>query len=490
MTEKFRFVVVGGGTAGIISASYLKSYWGNNADVVLLYDHSKPGIGVGESLTPIIYDYLNYVGISRDELVKNINATVKLGLKFKNWRGDNKEYIHSFFETNQTMSPFNYGPAYDIVNNQYQEDYTYDSFYFNNCCIPEDPYAVQSLHIDAVLFSKYVEDKFKDQLTIIDGTVSQVILQNDLTSIKHLILTNGETITGDFFIDASGFQSVLFKNLPATWVDKTKSLPLDRCIPNPVPWTFDKQPPYTTSEASDEGWILQVPLSNRWGTGYLYCSSFCSDEQAFSNFESFLNKNYNTSLNNTEKVLSFKSGYWREQWVGNTICVGLSSGFSEPLEATNIHHTIFQIMHFVNVFNFKVFNYDIKHYNRIMQDFYENVYLYLRFCYTNKRNDTEFWKYMYNNIPEDVKDLDEKIQQDILNDTSFLNSPMFGQGNFTKIANGLNKIDKDNYLNILKSRNAYGMGIEESNQFKSVKFNNRLAVVDHLEYIRRVKNSS
>lgn len=490
MSKKFRFVIVGGGTAGIISATYLKSYWGDNAEVVLLYDHSKPGIGVGESLTPMVYDYLNYVGITRDELVKHVNATVKLGLKFKNWTGDGSEYIHTFFEPNQQVSAFNYGTAYDIINNQYQEDYTYDSFYFDNCCIPEDPYAVQSLHIDAVLFSRYIEDKFKDRLTIIDGTVKDIILQKDLTSIDHLILDTGEKVSGDFFIDASGFQSVLFKNLPATWVDKTKWLPLDRCIPNPVPWEFDKQPPYTTSEASDEGWILQVPLSNRWGTGYLYCSSFCSDDQAFNNFESFLNKNYNTSLNNTEKVLSFKSGYWKEQWVGNTICVGLSSGFTEPLEATNIHHTIFQIMQFVNMFNFKVFSYDVKHYNRMMQDFYENVYLYLRFCYTNRRNDTDFWKYMHNNIPEDVKDLEEKIKQDIINDGTFVHSPLFRQGNFTKVANGLKKINKESYLRVLQSRNAIGIGMEESNRYRSVKNNNRLAVVDHLEYIKKIKNTT
>ena len=483
----YKFVVVGGGSAGVICATYLKKYWGDNAEVILLYDQNIPGIGVGESLTPIIYNYLNYIGITRDELVKNVNATVKLGLKFKGWTGKGTEYLHTFAEPNQDHSTLdsNVCAAYDISNEQYEYDVTYDDFYFDQCRIPTDENANQALHIDAVEFSRYVEEKFKDDLTIIDGNVEEVVRKGN-ENISHLILKDGSVVEGDFFIDASGFKSILFNNLDVEWVDKTDWLPLDRCIPNPMPYKFDRQPPYTTAEASDEGWVLQVPLSDRWGVGYLYCSKFCSDGKAFKNFEKFLNENYDTSLNNKDKVLKFKSGYWKEQWVGNCISVGLSSGFTEPLEATNIHHTIFQIQEFTRLFNFKVFNYDVKNYNETMIDFYEDAYTYLRFCYTNGRKDTDFWKYMNDNTPEKVKDIDEKISNDIMNSSSFRRRHMFTQGNFTKVAYGLDKIDKKRYREILKKRNMVGIAKHQSQDCEVVKGKNKMTSTDHREYINRI----
>lgn len=484
--KRYKFVVVGGGSAGIISATYLKKYWGDEVEVVLLYDRSIPGIGVGESLTPIIYDYLNYVGITRDELVENVNATVKLGLKFKGWTGKGSEYIHTFTEPNQdyTTLDYNVTSAYDIINNQYEYDITYDDFYFDQCKIPGEENANQSLHIDAVEFSKYAEEKFKDDLTIIDGNVQEVV--RDGEDITHLVLKDGQVVEGDFFVDASGFKSILFNNLDVEWEDKSDWLPLDRCIPNPLPYKFDEQPPYTTAEASDEGWILQVPLSDRWGTGYLYSSKFCSDEQAFKNFEKFINVNYDTTLNNTEKVLKFKSGYWKEQWVGNCIAVGLSSGFTEPLEATNIHHTIFQIQEFTRMFNFKVFDYDVRIYNNTMNKFYEDVYLYLRFCYANGRKDTDFWKYMNDNTPKEVVEIEEKISNDIINFSSFRGGYMFSQGNFTKVAYGLGKIDKKRYKEILEKRNMYNQAKSNSSECKTIKSKNRITSVSHKEYINRI----
>ena len=92
----YKIIVVGGGTAGVMAATYFKSYWGNLVDVTMIYDHKKPGIGVGESLTPIFDNYLKTVGITTIELIQNCNATIKLGLKFKNWTHEGSEWHHSF----------------------------------------------------------------------------------------------------------------------------------------------------------------------------------------------------------------------------------------------------------------------------------------------------------------------------------------------------------------------------------------------------------
>tara|TARA_B110000977_G_scaffold190242_1_gene260784 strand:+ start:162 stop:1640 length:1479 start_codon:yes stop_codon:yes gene_type:complete len=489
--KKQKFIVVGGGTAGIIAATYIKTYWQDRIDVDLIYDHNRPGIGVGESLTPMIYHYLNYVGISTEDLIANVNATIKIGLKFKNWHNDGTSYLHSFDEPNQTPSKMNWGPAHDIVNNQYDLDYTFGNFWYENAKIPKNPEGQNSVHIDATLFSKYVENKFKDKINIIDDIVEDVIT-NDGEQIDHLVLKKAGKVKGDFYIDATGFSATLFSKLKNEWIDKADWLPVNKCIPNPLPWEFeDKLPPYTIAEASDQGWILQVPLSNRWGTGYIYCDEFISEDQAFSNFEKFIQKNYNVPLNNTSRVLSFKSGYWKKQWVGNCIAVGLSGGFAEPLEATNIHHSVFQTLLFVDHYFDEVQNNDIDSYNQAMTDLYENIYLYIRFCYTTGRTDSEFWRYMTNNIPTRVKNLEEKISNSILTEKSFPEiNKIFGHGNFTKIAYGLRKINKEKYKDILTNRQVLDNAKQESEYIANIKQQNILNSIDHLEFINRIKNSA
>jgi tryptophan halogenase len=493
--SKNRIVVVGGGTAGAISATYIKKTWGNKVEVVLIYDHSKPNIGIGESLTPTIYDYLNFVGITREELIRNVNATVKLGIKFKNWLNKNDEFYHSFIQQQlNAITPFNFEAAYDLISGKYDLDVCYGKDFFEQTRIPLDSNQGQSVHIDGVLFSKYIIEKFKNDLTIIDDVVTDVIVENQ--KINHLILERNGKISGNFYIDASGFSAFLFKHLSPEWVDKQDWLPLDSCIPNPIPTPNVKELPVCTlAEASEDGWILQVPLSNRVGAGYLYSSGFTSDEIALERFDSFLRKKYNSPLNDTfasgpgrgNKVLKFKSGYWKKQWIGNCLVIGLSSGFAEPLEATNIHQAVFQMKKFLSMYNFECFDFDINQYNMSMQEFYERVYLFIRFCYTGGRTDSEFWKYMTNNIPYEVHCLDQKIKKDILNIQSMSDS-IFVYLNFTKIAFGLKKINFDSYEKNLKDRSLYEIARSNSQEIKKIKNDFLSQTVNHKKYIEEILN--
>ena len=486
MQDTKKIIVVGGGSAGAITASYLKKYWGKQVNVTVVYDHRTPGIGVGESLTPNIYDYLKYVGITREEMIEFVHGTVKLGLKFKNWLGDGTSFYHPFIcNNNDYINDLNFDSVYDIVNNQYDYDICYSSRILEDNLVPSSSEATQSLHIDAVLLSKVIFEKFKDHLHIVDGVVTGTV-KTDNNIIQSLVLQDGTQIDGDFFIDASGFHSVLFKHVGSKWVDMSDWLPINKCIPNPMQYDFVEQPPYTTSEASKDGWILQVPLSNRWGTGYLYSSEFTTDQEAFDQFEVFLNKNYNKTLTNTSKVLSFKSGYWEQQGVGNCICVGLSSGFAEPLEATNILHTVSQIIKFTNMYNFKYQEYDVKNYNNYMVEFYKNIYLYLRFCYTTGREDSDFWKYMTNNTPDVVRDLEHKIMFEPLASHMFLTGP-FNHRNFTKVAWGLKKINIDSYNKFLQTRNAYKIGRARSNFNFEEKLRIYNKAINHKELINSIK---
>ena len=488
--KKFTFVIVGGGTAGVMAATYIKSYWGAHVDVVQVFDHSKPSIGVGESLTPMIYEYLSYVGISTDEVIKNANATFKLGVKFKNWLGDNQPDTHFYSSFGEEKIPeYLYGSVYDIINGNGEYIFTsqlYDPRMHESHLIPQDiNHKPHAFHIDATLFTKFISEKFKDQYIVIDGVVKQVIL-NDKAEISTLILNDGKEITGDFFIDASGFQRVLFKNLNVEWVDKTDWSPLDSVIPCQVPCTFKFQPNYTTAEATEQGWVFQVPLANRWGTGYLYSSKFISDEEAKKNFSKFLLLNYNKELD-SDKILRFKSGYWREQWKGNCISVGLASGFSEPLEATNIHQTVVQLKKFVDLFNLTPCTFNTKKYNKQIVDILEEIYLYLRFCYTTGRTDSEFWKYMTNNIPDEVREMEEKIKNDCLNVTSLWGSTVFNPISYLAVSYGLGKIDRNIYQQSLLNRSAELLGKKQYEDIYLQKQRTLAFSVDHKSYIDNVK---
>jgi len=477
----FKFVIVGGGTAGLIAASYLATAFKENTEIVLIYDHNNPGIGVGESLTPIFKQFLNDTKITQAELIKNVSATVKIGLKFKNWLNDGKSFCHGFNQFNSER--WGIRAAYDIVNNNYDGDCLYSSEYFEKGIIPSPTIKSihgNALHIDATLLSRFIENKFKDKITIIDDVVVDVVKSKN--NIKEVILKNRGIVKGDFFIDASGFQCVLMKHMNNSWVDKSKQLPINRFIPNPVPTTHnDNIPPYTISEATDSGWILQVPLQHRWGTGYLYCSDFTTDEQAHDKFSIWSKENYNFKVT-SHSVLKFKSGYWKDQWVGNCLVTGLASGFAEPLEATNIHHTITQLIKFCNIFNYTILEQDRVIYNNAQRELYENIYTYLGFCYTTGRTDSEFWKYMTNNIPGNIKQLLEKAENDYLN-ADCVDGVMFMYENFTCVASGLKKFNTNKIKDILIRKGLYNIGKNLSYKLRQDRLEQIKHSINHKSYI-------
>ena len=477
----YRFVVVGGGTAGAITATYLKSHWGDKVDVTVVYDHKQPNIGLGESLTPTILTYLKQVGITTDELIKDCNSTVKLGLKFKNWTGDGSYFYHPFnWMDTSSFNTNNFEAAYEIANGCYDNDTAYGNDLLESNKVPmflEDH--SHALHIDGIRFSQYVLKKFEFDLNIIDDIITDVVI--DENGINHLVGTNNKKIEGDFFIDASGLKKVIFSKLDNTWIDKSDWLPLNRVIPNPIPCNHDEIPSYTTAEATGDGWILQVPLRNRWGTGYLYSDRFTEKEDAQKRFDQFLKENYNSSLQHNN-IGSFDSGYWKKQWIKNSMCVGLSSGFTEPLEATNIHHVIYQMFDFTSRFNFKIFDFDIERYNETMEKFYDRVYLFIRFCYNTGRRDTSFWQYLYYNTPKQILDLTEKISNDFLNEQSMPHD-IFNYNNFIKVARGLNMINRKNYLKILSDRNVVEYTERNINIMRDIKKSIDSNSVSHKEYL-------
>jgi tryptophan halogenase len=482
--KKTKYVVVGAGTAGIIAATYLATIWKNEAEVILVYDKNKPIIGVGESLTPNFLEYLEDIGISEEELIQNVNATLKLSMRFVNWTGDGSDFYHTFFPYGRLAEQKNTGML-ELARGDYEKIPLFQ--FLNTNRIPKIINKIgHSMHVDAMLLSKYIENKFKDKITVINGNVEHVSKVG--VNVDCVVLEDGHKIYGDYFIDATGFQSIIFKNLDTKWIDKSDWLPLNSFIPSPVEVEHKEIPPYSIAEATDNGWILQVPLANRWGSGYLYCSDFLSDDQAFDNFSIWSKKKYGVELTDSGRRLRFKSGYWDQQWVGNCIAVGLCSGFAEPLEATNIHHTIRQVSRFCLINNGTTFDFDRVMYNKEMNEFYENIYHYIRYCYCGNRQDSEFWKYMYYNIPEEVKYIAEKLENDPYGiDDGYL-KPMFSLPNFAVIAYGLKRFGGDSVIEILRKRRKLDKVQKVLDELQQQKFNYNDISWSHKDYITNIKN--
>jgi len=492
----FKIVVIGGGTAGVMSSTYLKSYWGDLVDITAVYDHKNAGIGVGESLTPGFDSYLKAVGVTTQELIKNCNSTIKLGLRFKNWTHEGSDWFHNFpineavTQLDTTAFEFNVVDAYDILTDQYDGSYGYDWHYFNNNLIPHTNNLNyrHALHVDATLVGRYIENKFKDRINTIDAIVTHVETENN--NIKTVKLNNGLELTADLFIDASGLQKILLGKLDAEWVDISDLLPTDRTIPNPMFKTYDYIPPYTTAEATKNGWILDVPLSNRRGTGYVYCSKFTTDEEAREDFNKWLIKTHNSELT-SNKIIKFKNGYWKTPWVGNCVAIGLASGFVEPLEATSLHHTFMQLSTLTKINCLENIELDKKNYNKFVNGMYENAFQYIRFFYHTKRQDSDFWLNFYHNQPDWLKELEEKINSSFLGQQDFQQlGMMFDATSFTSVAYGHGMFkNKQSIEKYLKTRYLLNHAEQCSNKVRAIKSTIYNSAVDHKTWIDSILRS-
>jgi tryptophan halogenase len=482
-----KFLVVGGGTAGIIAATYLKKYYGPKCEVTLLYDHKNPRIGVGESTTPFIWTYLNYLGISLEKLLRETNFTIKLGVKFKNWLGKNDIYWNNFSEIdywNREEDKYNIFYAYErLIEEKNLNNYQFSSFYTENNLIPNVNNYVKALHLDTEEFSEYILNNYADNINIIDDVVEKVLI--DETGIQKIITKNNLELTADIYFDASGFNKLLISKLTDDFIDLSDTLILDRSIPFQIKKTKEYTESYTLSEATKNGWIWQTPLYNRYGSGYLYSSKFTTKEEAQQGFNQWLIKNHGVELE-SDREIKFISGYYKNAWVKNCVAIGFASGFIEPLESTTIQIIINQMYMFGNIYSGKILKYDQKMFNKKHSLYFENIISYILFHYHTKRTDSEFWKCMTSNMPEWVYDVEEKVKNSILtqHNTDNIN---FSYNEYSAVCDGLNLSTKEGSENYLNISNLLEKSKLYFNEMKLMKIANRELIIDHRQYLTNLK---
>ena len=345
-------VVVGGGTAGWLTASLLAARHDSNVQVTLIESPEIPNVGVGEGTWPTMRKTLKRIGLSEKEFLTTCDASFKQGSRFDKWVSGEADdsYLHPF-------APLVDGSSHDIFcawKNSKQEKT------FAQTMCPQTEVCAQGLapkqkntpdyaaalnygyHLDAVKLAKLLSSHATSKLgvTYIRDHVTEVVGNKDEDIAGVVTKEHGE-IKGDLFIDCTGHASILLgRHYGIEFIDKKKILFNDRALTVQIPYAADTDPvaSQTISTAHDHGWIWDIGLPTRRGLGCVYSSQHCSDEDAAAIFENYIKST--SAVDNIESLnirkLSFPSGHREKFWHRNCIAIGLSAGFLEPLEASAI----------------------------------------------------------------------------------------------------------------------------------------------------------
>lgn len=416
MNEKSnQIIIVGGGTAGWMTAAALARFLLPNLCQVTLIESDKIGtVGVGEATIPHIRDFNQMLGLDEAEFIQRTNATFKLGIEFSHWGSLHNQYFHPFGSHGLTHENIAFQHLWRKANDF--KTSPFDDYSFSIQAAKEHKFAQPNnngdalssnysyaYHLDATLYAKLLRERCEAQgVKRIEGMIKEVALDSSTGFIKSLHLASGEVLSADLFIDCSGFSGVLInKVLREPFVDWSHWLPCDTALA--LPCAIESPPaPYTKAIAHTSGWQWQIPLQNRMGNGHVFCSAFSSTEQA----ESTLRNHLPGTALGEAKTLRFKTGMHKQSWKKNCVAIGLASGFLEPLESTSIYLIQLGIYKLMEFFPHKGCNpTDTREFNRLVSSEYETVRDFLILHYkANQRTDSEFWRYCANMpIPDSLQ---------------------------------------------------------------------------------------
>ena len=452
---KKKIMILGSGTAGLITAAIIQSQWGDKVDIDLFYNPEQKNIAVGESTTPIIQKLLFLINVSWQEFMQNVSSSIKLGIKFKNWTGEGSQYFHGFTGIGFQKYPSTYvqtsSAAYSILNDCYNGSILYDKA--TNEIPSLDPSRfVHAFHLDTKELSNFLENKFKDKINFVGDKATKVHVNNGM--IESVDFEKTGNVTADFYIDCSGFSAVLLKELNPEWVDISNILTVDKAIPQQIPCLFDEVPSYTLSEATKNGWIWEIPIRNRYGTGYSYSSQFTTDEEAREDYNAWLQQRHGVELQ-TDRVIHYRPGYYKDFWIGNCMSIGLSSGFVEPLESTGIQIILEQIGYLIKIEGplLQNLNHTRKIANQNNLNLYQNIIDFICLHYDTNRTDSLFWNYMTHHKSDWMLDFEDLCKNNFLDILNFpQGNELFSMESYVAVSCGLNLFTKEGIKNYLRNQ--------------------------------------
>jgi tryptophan 7-halogenase len=402
-------VIVGGGTAGWMSAAFLARVLGDRNHAIHLVESDQIGtVGVGEATIPPILLFNQILGIKEADFVRETKATFKLGIEFVNWRRKDHAYFHPFGQYGVDMDgiPFHH---YFLRLAKLRGDTDIGQFNLETLAARSgrfgrsNPAPLHAYHFDAGLYAQFLRG-YAEKRGVIrhEGKVRRVNQNSENGYITDVALENGDKVTGDLFLDCSGFRGLLIEEtLKAGYHDWSHWLPVNRAAA--VPCARVAPPtPYTRSTAQEAGWQWRIPLQHRTGNGYVFCDQFLSEDEACAKLLTRLDG----ETANQPRILKFLTGARKKMWDKNCVAIGLASGFLEPLESTSIHLVQTALIKLLTLFpNDGINPAMVSRFNADMADEYDNVKDFLIAHYKlTERDDTPFWAYCKNmDIPDSLK---------------------------------------------------------------------------------------
>ena len=488
-------VVVGGGSAGWITALLTQAYHPNST-ITLIESPTIPIIGAGEGTTPNFIGFLDIVKIPFSKLVKECDATVKTGIVFSNWNNDGESYFHSFdtADSYKDISPSfdsKIGIPYNktgfcwYLSNINKVPFTHS---FNYMGYDQDPILSMDCHYNwAAHFNAH---KLAQCLSNVGQDRGIRLIRDDVVDIKNnkdgtiseLILNSNTSIEPDFVFDCTGFKrKIIGEHYGTEWESYEDTLPLKKAIPFFIDIKDGEEiPPYTEAVSMKFGWMWKIPTQKRYGCGYVFDPTYITPEEAKEELRQYFN-NPNIEF---PRVIDFNPGSFRKTIVNNCMAVGLSQSFVEPLEATSIFVSLLNLHDFLSHGIFEKNNLLANKLNNLFQRRNKDVQLFLNFHYgATNRQDTEFWKrFEKNHYIEEAKSNVEYLDQFISNKgpidylisnyDNVVTNELWGFNSWTQVFCGLKRNNNEDINHILLEKinhnyNNYSTNFIHHNDFLS-----------------------
>ena len=433
-----KIVVLGGGASGTISALILKNRF-PQLDITVIMSEKIGTMGVGEGITEHWKVFQDYLELNPFDVIKKTGATFKAGLKFVDWgEEDYMHSLHNAWSMHRTGYLFRF--AHLIANNKPKKDLTPHwiwenespmSFYNEQSDIP-----VYQYHFDAKKLNAYLLNICKERGVKVEiDDICDVQISDD--GDVEALISESKEYYADFFVDASGFRRILPQVLGMRFITYDEFLPVNKAFVFETE-EMEEYNMFTTITAQKNGWSWRTPVQGRTGNGYVYNSQFTSDEDAVKEMESFYGKELKIN-----KFFSFKSGKLEQSWFKNCLSVGLSANFIEPLEASSLGTVIQQVFCFVDYLP----SWDVSSYNKKMGEVFDNSLDFIRAHYLVKREDTDFWRYVKNDleIPDSLKNLLDLWKNRLPNSADIQQNQwcLFNHSNYIQVLYGLDWFNVD-----------------------------------------------
>ena len=420
-----RVCILGGGTAGWMTASALSKKLKNTLNSITLVESEAIGtVGVGEATLPHIKFFNDGLGIEENDFMRKTEATYKLGIEFCDWGRVGQKYIHPFGDFGLPIDNIDFY-HYWLKLKQKHEDLDLDDYAYGIVAARNNKFQQPSqgntklqqsfgyaYQFDSSSYAAYLRNYAETNgVDRIEGKATECITDPKTGNIDAIQLDNDQLVQADLFVDCSGFRGVLIEQtLSAGYQDWSKWLPCNKAIAVPSE-SAEIISPFTRATARSAGWQWRIPLQHRTGNGYVFCDEFISDDEAMNE----LLTNLETPALADPKMLFFKTGRRNIFWKKNVVAIGLSGGFLEPLESTSIHLIQEGITNLLELFPDSVelmsedsLQLDKQEYNTRMALQYERIRDFLLLHYVaNERTDSEMWRYFQS------MELPESLQQKI-----------------------------------------------------------------------------